>query len=174
MRLQDFVDLHPHGSSGTLEGIHFEFGNIQRLCISLDAKKLTRPFDIEPSYIFHTDSVLAKRKREIEKVFSLPSGSISDPQTKVDVLLIDKNGQPYYISYKDDSVPSKLGQVSRRTEYGKASLDGGIDEIEIPDTAQKLFLTHHDTRLNLSSTNFLKKTGNLLLSSTKILKLGNN
>lgn len=150
MQLQQLIEMHPQGLSMTLEGIHFEFGNVQRLGISLDSKELAKPFDVKPTHIFHTDSVLAKRKRELEKLFSLPDGSISDPQTKVDILMIDKDGRPYYISYKDDSAPSKLGQVSRRTDYGNAYLDGGIDEIEIPLFQQPLFLTHHDTRLSES------------------------
>jgi hypothetical protein len=145
--LQDVITDNPSGTNCQLEGIHFEFGNVKRLAIELDKTTPTRPFPISPAYVFHIDSVPAGRKRQIEKQFSLATGSVSDPQTKVDVLIVDRRNQPYFVSFKDDAKPSKLGQVSRKTVYGKTYLDGGIDEIQFPSIQSSLFLSHHDTNL---------------------------
>lgn len=115
------------GGKYNFEGINFEYGNISRLAstISID-ESFKKPFNIIPEYICHIDHLSKSRKLEIESEFKLDAESISSQKSKVDILIVDKNHEPYYISYKDSASATKLGQVSSQTKYENASLRGGL------------------------------------------------
>ena len=89
------------------------------------------------TYIINIDIVSASRKKIIEINFNLPTGSLTSPERKADLLIIDEDGKPYFISFKDTDKTCKLGQLSKNEKYYKASIGGGhlldLPEGLIPD-----------------------------------------
>ena len=150
--LQNIMRTKHSGAKTTLEGIVFEFGKITRLRTKIEASRPVRPFDISPIYIGHIDSIPVERKRELEAEFQLPEGTLVAADIKVDLLIIDKDMNPYLISFKDAEAMAKLGQVSRRTKYGDVFLEGGIDAGVITGALPKN-LTYQDTSLTSKGFN---------------------
>lgn len=116
---------NPTGCTVEIEGIIFEYGSIGRLMSSIKLPDTNIKADIEPAHIVHLDHLQPKRRQEVEEIYSLPSRSITGSQSKADILIIDRSGQPWFISSKDPSSKAKLGQVSGHQKYGWAELRGG-------------------------------------------------
>jgi hypothetical protein len=150
------ISRAPTGGSLNLEGIDFEYGNVQRLVEHLDAAAPATPFKIKAKYVCHLDGIQANRKRAIERELGLESGSISSQDTKADVFILDKNGNHYFISVKDIDKPSKLGQKSGSVSYGKAHLHGGLKGVTIDEKRIPKSFSFKDT--NLTQTQFEKLT----------------
>jgi hypothetical protein len=153
--LSSFIQSNPKGGRPEIEGITFEYGDITRHLKYLNPSKLKNPFDIVPKFVCHLDNVNADRKREIEKVFDLPPKSISSHQVKADLLFVDQAGNPFYISVKDIDEPSKLGQVSREIQYGRASLRGGLNGVNLPQDLVPTQITYRQTSLTAKRFNNL-------------------
>ena len=130
--LVDFMNGRPGGGSTSFEDIAFEYGEISRHSEFLGLREIKNPFNILPQFVCHLDSVNIKRKREIETVFKLQPNSLSSKTLKADIFFVDSNHRPYFVSVKDTEKPSKLGQVSTKTFYGQAHLQGGLHGIELP------------------------------------------
>ena len=141
--LNNPTDLHkafkanPLGTKVDIDGITFEFGNIALLLPSVKSTNPIKPFDIKPKYVIHVDRLSTIRKKAIENRFKLLEGVLSSQRSKVDLCLIDDEGKPLYISFKDASSICKLGQISREESYGNAKLKGGrlieIDNSPVPE-----------------------------------------
>jgi len=154
--LERLIKLSPNGAATLFEGIRYEWGNIDRLIPGISASNPIKPLEIEPKYVCHVDHLSASRKREIELGYGLARGSISSMGSKVDLLVVDVSGKPYYISLKDDSGPSKLGQVSRSASYNKAHLSGGLN-LSLPKGKVPLNFTFKDTALTSEQFNKLNR-----------------
>lgn len=150
------------GGVANLNGTRFEWGKVSRLVqgrsLSADspaAQTVLRRLRVEPDYIGHIDHLSKERKLQLESEFNLPAGSISGSlsSSKVDVFIRCKSGTPYFISFKDLSGASKLGQVSARTTYGKAVLDGGLESVSIPDSRFPASISWTDTGLSRDQFN---------------------
>ena len=125
--LQKVVHSKHGGAKKSLEGIVFEYGNITRFRNQIGVATPKKPFDISPVYIGHIDSIPVQRRRELEIEFAISEGTLSDAETKIDLLIVDANTNPYLISFKDSETTAKLGQVSKKIFYGDVCLEGGID-----------------------------------------------
>ena len=125
--LLDLIQSNPNGGIYEVDGIKIEYGGIARLVSSIEIANVDQPFDISPVYIAHVDHLSKARKLKIEAEFNLIEGSISDQNSKVDILIIDSNNKPYYISFKDADSVTKLGQKSGEVLYKTAKLKGGLD-----------------------------------------------
>jgi hypothetical protein len=147
---------NPNGATVDFEGIRFEYGNVARLVDHLDASNPTRPFDFEVGYVCHLDGVPITRKRIIEKSFGLVKGSIAVRNCKADLLVIDRKGNPFFVSVKDPSKPTKLGQKSGAISFGNAKLHGGLKGVSIGDLRVPEVFTYIDT--NLTEKSFSKAT----------------
>ena len=145
--LSDYIKSNPAGGKQTFEGIRFEYGQVQRLSTYLDGAGATSPFDVQPQFVCHLDSLASARKREIEVEFDLNHGDISSENVKADVFFVDLKGRPYFVSVKDDKKPAKLGQVSRDAKFGTARLHGGLPEIRLPNVKVPETFTFNDTAL---------------------------
>jgi hypothetical protein len=152
--LLQLIISNPDGGIHNLDGILFEYGNINRLIPYLSINECTKPFNITPKYLGHIDHLNKSRKLEIEKKYNLTPGSISSQKSKVDILLIDTNNQPYYISFKDSSSVTKLGQISGKTVYRSAALEGGLD-IVLPKEKIPAYIKYSDTALTREQFNKL-------------------
>jgi hypothetical protein len=150
------ISSSPTGGTLELEGINFEYGNIQRLLKHLNASAPSSPFDIKAKYVCHLDGLQANRKRLIEREHGLESGSISSIDTKADVFILDREGNRYFVSVKDIDKPSKLGQKSGTVSYGKAHLRGGLEGVLIDEQRIPKLITFKDT--DLSQNQFEKLT----------------
>ncbi len=107
----------------------FEWGNIRTLVDSLPKKLVpTAVVAKAPRFIYHLDRLGKTRLSQIERQHRLAPGVVSGglSSSKADVLIVDEHGKSYLVSVKDRDGVAKLGQVSKRTTYGKAYLDGGL------------------------------------------------
>lgn len=134
--------------------IRFEWGNIKTLTsgkIHKGAKTVTVSDDAK--YIYHLDRLKKPRRVQIETSHALPSGSISGSlsNTKADVLVVDGNGRPYFVSFKEIEGLAKLGQLSANTSYGVATLDGGIDDLDTSELPIPTTFDHRSTLLSSKS-----------------------
>jgi len=133
---------------------HFEWGNINTLVSGgfRRSAKLTRITD-SPRFVYHLDRLPRARRVAIEERHSLTHGSISGSLTssKADVLIVDGTGQTFLISFKEIEGQAKLGQVSRDTTYGAASLDGGIDDLDVAVLPIPAQVSASDTALSANS-----------------------
>ncbi len=145
--LASYVMANPTGGKPELEGITFEYGDVRRHLKFLNQSKIDCPFKVQPKFVCHLDNVNADRKRQIEIQFGLSSGSISSSQVKADLLFIDEAGVPYFVSVKDVNEPSKLGQISREMHYGKASLRGGLTDVDLPQKSIPSEINYMQTAL---------------------------
>jgi hypothetical protein len=121
------ISNSPKGGVAVLEGIKFEFGNVDRLVKYIEPKFCVNPFGVKPIFICHLDGLGAQRKKAIENEYDLKVGSISSKRTKADLFMVDESGKKYFISVKDGDSESKLGQISTPMSYGSAYLNGGIN-----------------------------------------------
>jgi hypothetical protein len=146
--LSSYIKLNPTGGKPEFEGITFEYGDIRRHLKYLNPSKLENPFKVRPKFVCHLDNVNADRKRQIETSFGLSPDSISSSQVKADLFFVDQEGNPYFVSVKDNDEPSKLGQISREVLYGKASLRGGLTGVDVPQGNIPLGITYKQTALS--------------------------
>jgi hypothetical protein len=156
--LEMIIENH-RGGSASVNGVQFEWGKVSRLIEGTDlsarseeAQTVIRRLNIEPTHVSHLDHLPKTRKLQLEAEFRLPAGSISGDlsSTKADIFIRCKSGTPYFISLKEIDRVSKLAQVSRRTEYGNAVLDGGLESVEIPSSAIPKTFSWGDTGLKES------------------------
>lgn len=150
----------PNGGTFRDDSITFEWGNISTLVKGKFHKsaKTTRITESAQS-IYHLDRLKKARRQEIEALHSLPKGAIAGnlSEAKADVLVVDNDGRPYFVSFKESEGQAKLGQVSANTKYGLTSLDGGINDL---DTSLLPIPPHFDHKqTNLSSKDFTNATG---------------
>jgi hypothetical protein len=150
------INQNPNGATVDFEGIRFEYGNVARLVDHLDASNPTKPFNFEVSYVCHLDGVPISRKRLIEHHFGLVEGSISIKNCKADLLIVDREGIPYFVSVKDPSKPTKLGQKSGALSFGNARLHGGLKGVSIGGLSVPGVFSYIDT--NLTEKSFSKAT----------------
>jgi hypothetical protein len=54
----------PKGGVAVIEGIKFEFGNINRLVKNIEPKFGMNPFGVKPAYICHLDGLGSTRKKQ--------------------------------------------------------------------------------------------------------------
>lgn len=131
--LQQF-QIQPDGGTFYDGFTQFEWGNIKTLVSGSFHRnaKLTQITNT-PKYIYHLDRLPQSRREQLERAHALAPGLISGSlaKSKADVLLVDQNGQKFFVSFKEIEGKSKLGQVSADTTYGAASLDGGIDDLDV-------------------------------------------
>jgi hypothetical protein len=151
--LLSLLQKNPDGGREKLEGIVFEYGNVQRLVTNIKCDKPLRPFSFRPKFVVHIDHISAQRKKEIEIEFALKKNSISGQSSKVDLLVVDASGRPYFISFKDSDAVAKLGQVSRAAKYGDAMLSGGLGAIP---TARRIPRTFSHKQTALTEAQFKK------------------
>ncbi|NDE24782.1 MAG: hypothetical protein EB002_07045 [Betaproteobacteria bacterium] len=114
--------------------MRFEWGNIKTLVEGkLHSSAQTTRITERAKSLYHLDRLGIKRRLEVEKLHSLPSGAISGGlgSVKADVLVIDQDGKPYYVSFKEKEGFAKLGQVSAKTQYGLGTLQGGLSDLDI-------------------------------------------
>ncbi len=149
-KLLEHIKKKSSGDSVIFEGINFEYGNIARLIDDIEISNINRPFSIRPKYICHVDHIGKSRKIEIEKLYRLKGDPISSSDSKVDILIIDDQGNVYFISYKDSDEVTKLGQRSAKLECGDAVLQGGLSNILIPSGQLKSNISWQDTDLDES------------------------
>jgi hypothetical protein len=142
----------PRGGRYSDSEIEIEWGNIHTLVESAPrARKATCLVTNSARHIYHLDRLGRARLAEVERKHHLVPGSITGglSDTKADVLIIDKSGKSFLISYKEKDGVAKLGQVSKSTKYGRASLAGGF---ALPSKA-RTYLPHsvdvRDTELSL-------------------------
>jgi hypothetical protein len=81
---------------------------------------------------------------------ALSPGSIAGnlSNSKADVLVVNGKGQTFLVSFKEFEGQSKLGQVSADTTYGKAFLDGGIDDLDVSSLPIPAEVTASQTALS--------------------------
>lgn len=156
--MKEFENL-PGGGTFQDESITFEWGNISTL-VEGKFHKSVRTIKITESAvsIYHLDRLKKIRRQEIESLHSLREGAISGSlsESKADVLVIDIDGRPYFVSFKEIEGQAKLGQVSADTQYGLTSLDGGINDFDISVLPIPLEFDHKQTKL--SSKDFTNAT----------------
>lgn len=116
----------------------FQYGNISRLLPDYDWE--AKPLDIsgEIKEFYHLDSLKKDVKISIEKKYNMPEGVLVG-KSKADILLIFEDKTKLVLSYKDNDNKAKLGQVSKRTSYKNALLEGGFlieNENKIPPDVQ--------------------------------------
>lgn len=144
----------PSGGVANDGAIQFEWGNIQSLLKHRlkTSARITR-VSPHPSFVYHVDRLPKRRREEVEKTHALPRGSISGSlsDTKADLLILDKSNRPFYISFKEVEGQAKLGQVSGSTSYGRASLDGGIDDLDVNTLPIPAAFDHSHTALSFDS-----------------------
>jgi len=144
----------PHGGTFHDGRIHFEWGNIKTL-ISGRTHKGVKTVNVTTNavHIYHLDRLKKPRRKEIERSHSLKSGSISGSlsSSKADVLIIDRKGKPFFISFKEIEGQAKLGQLSADTAYGAATLDGGIDDLDTEALPIPASFDHRSTSLSAES-----------------------
>lgn len=144
----------PNGGSFNDGRIHFEWGNIKTL-VSGRVNKSVRTVKVttDAVHIYHLDRLKKPRREEIERSHSLPSGSISGSlsSSKADVLIVDGDGKPFFISFKEIEGQAKLGQLSAETAYGAAVLDGGIDDLDTGTLPIPTNFDHRSTSLSEES-----------------------
>lgn len=138
--------LHKRRDGGAIEvaGTRFYWGDVERL-FPKDPLQVLQPdptaanrflaqLEVAPLHVVHVDHLSKNRRTQIERELGLHpktlSGSLTD--IKFDLFVQSKTGQQYFISVKELSASSKLGQVSRRTHYGRATLHGGLRGFSIP------------------------------------------
>ena len=153
--LASYIKTNPTGGKPELEGIIFEYGDISRHLKYLNPSKIKNPFNVHPKFVCHLDNVNVGRKREIERQFVLASESLSSNLVKADLFFVDQAGIPYFVSVKDNDEPSKLGQVSRKMLYGKASLHGGLTGVDVPQANIPSEITYKQTALSEKKFNNL-------------------
>ena len=136
------------GAALSLEGISFEYGNIEALVPHLDSESGQWPFQSKPSHICHLDSIPAARKREIEQAYGMEPESLTGRTSRADLFIQLDNDESVFVSVKDDSTNAKLGQVSTPTEYGSASLSGGITSLKLESDLIPKSFDHTHTGLN--------------------------
>jgi len=133
---------------------HFEWGNINMLVSGRFHRRarVTRITD-KPKYVYHLDRLPQARRVALEEMHSLTHGSISGSLTssKADALVVDGVGQIFLISFKEIEGQAKLGQVSADTTYGAASLDGGIDDLDVAKLPVPARVSASDTALSAES-----------------------
>lgn len=154
-------EIRRRGRGGTFcDGIaDFEWGNIKFL-VAGELKSKARVVTVtdEPRFVYHLDRLPKMRREFIERRHSLPPGSISGNLTdsKADVLIVDKSGKPFMVSFKELEGNAKLGQVSADTSYGAAKLDGGIGDLDVSSLPIPTEIRSRDTGLTASA--FAKAT----------------
>lgn len=137
----------------------FEWGNIKSLIAGdLHAEARVSTVTDEPRFIYHLDRLPKMRRKFIEERHLLPSRSISGSLTdsKADVLIVDKSGKVFMVSFKELEGNSKLGQVSADTEYGAAKLEGGLGDLDVASLPIPTKIDSSDTELTASE--FAKAT----------------
>lgn len=123
--LKSYLIDNPKGGEFVNNDKVFVYGNIGRLlkdiewddsagCFPIDSTKLT---------IFHLDGINQNMKQELEHKHDLVPGTLSG-KSKADIFISTPKSN-YIYSFKDGQTVAKLGQVSTKTTYGKASLQGG-------------------------------------------------
>lgn len=146
--------IQPDGGTFHDGETQFEWGNIKTLVSGRFHRraKVTRITD-EPKYVYHLDRLPRARRVALEETHSLSHGSISGSLTsaKADVLVVDGAGQTFLISFKEIEGQAKLGQVSADTTYGAASLDGGIDDLDVATLPVPDQISASDTALSAGS-----------------------
>jgi hypothetical protein len=115
------IKRNPHGARIKINGVYVEYGNIQNIAESIQLHEMQLKLDLKPIAIYHLDNIAPRRKKEIEKQHSLRRDSL---KTKADILVIAEHGN-YFISFKDDKKPAKLGQVSSLLYVNDIFLKGG-------------------------------------------------
>jgi hypothetical protein len=148
--LSRLISARPSGAAVEIDGVSVEYGNVRSLVSYLNPGQAIFPFNFQPAFAVHLDSVKAARKKQIEIQFGLPAGSITSQNSRSDVLLISDMGVPYFLSVKDTAQKAKLGQVSTRTTYGGATLTGGLAGLSIPSIKYPSNIRHTDTALSPS------------------------
>ena len=144
----------PYGGTYHDGRTHFEWGNIKTLVtgkIHKGAKTINVTTDA--AHIYHLDRLKKPRREEIERSHSLKTGAISGSlsSSKADVLIIDNEGKPFFISFKEIEGQAKLGQLSAETAYGAATLDGGIDDLDAGALPIPTRFDHRSTSLSADS-----------------------
>lgn len=142
------IRRNPNGAIVELEGVQLEFGGIAGLIPHLDPERAFWPFDCPARSVHHLDNISADRKRTLERLHGLDDGSLAGQRSRADVLVILANGRSLILSVKDDETTAKLGQVSARTTYGGATLDGGLDLVPIPAGLVPKIMDHSATALS--------------------------
>ena len=126
----------PRGSVSSQDGVTFEWGNIERLIPFLNSDSLKTPLDVPSLCIYHLDGLSRPRKAQIESLHGLPNQALN---SKADLLFVDKENCPHYISFKDGQSIAKLGQVSTSKKYGSLYLEGGIHQDPPADLPPEIF-----------------------------------
>lgn len=151
--LVDAFETEPNGGSVELEGIHFVWGKVADLMPALKATPIfshvAKFLELNPKHIYHLDYLSPSQEKLITSQFGVRPETLSFQSNKADVLLIDDHNQVVYVSIKDESGLTKLGQVANK-EYGSTRLTGGfvgvdIDSFNCPDE-----ISFADTWLNES------------------------
>ncbi len=115
------VKMNPFGIRTVLNDVYIEFGNIQNLVESVQFQEIQLKIELKPIAIYHLDNITPHRKKEIERSHGLRTNSL---KSKADILVIAEYGN-YFISFKDDGKPAKLGQVSSLLSVNDIFLKGG-------------------------------------------------
>jgi hypothetical protein len=142
--LFEAFEANKYGGNSELEGIKFTWGNIKDLLLDLDVSKIPREdgvlfqvplhsenlLKLDPKHIFHLDNLSADQERQLTDEFEIPIKSLSFHLNKADILIRDGNHQMHYVSVKDETAVTKLGQVANK-KYGSTSLVGGFSGVDI-------------------------------------------
>lgn len=144
----------PNGGTTNDGAIQFEWGNVSSLLKhQLRTSARITQVSSQPRFVYHVDRLPKRRREEVERIHSLPTGSISGSlsDTKADLLIVDNDNRPYFISFKEVEGQAKLGQVSGSTSYGQACLDGGIDDLDVGKLPVPNSFDHTHTALSFDS-----------------------
>ena len=149
-------ETNPNGGWTELEGINFIWGNVSGLLPPLRAQVLfthePKLLEWKPKHIYHLDNLSKVQEKLIVQQFNIRSEALSFHSNKADVLLVDANDRIRYVSIKDQSALTKLGQVANK-EYGSTKLTGGfvgvdLDHFNCPDN-----ISYTDTWLDENQWN---------------------
>ena len=163
--LENPLDLYtaferePRGGFAELEGIEFVWGNIAELIKNIDLefskKRQLRTLDVAPKHVFHLDNLSGAQQDLMMSKFDVPAKSLSFHLNKADVLLIDEHLNSIYVSVKDESAITKLGQVANKV-YGSAELVGGFQGIDLSGFSCPDEILFSDTWLRVDQWEKLK------------------
>ena len=119
-----FCSQNALGGVYNFNDIYVEYGNISNIVSDLTIERVIVP-DVNPKYIYHLDRLSKVRKKYIELTFNLPQKTITGSKVKADILIVDRNGKNYLVSFKDPDKITKLGQSSSEFVVGPYKLVGG-------------------------------------------------
>ena len=123
-----------NGGSTEIQGIEFVWGNIAELLLSMDTENLqshkSALLEMNPKHVYHLDNLSPSQQKAMVENFDISSKSLSFHLNKADVLLVDDKNNPIFISVKDETAITKLGQVANK-KYGSAELVGGFRGIDL-------------------------------------------